>query len=128
MLYFSWVMWVLICFFRWSRRPNFLPQVEHANGLTPEWILLCLVNSSFRVKVLLHVSHLNGRSPVCVRIWLLSWPLFENLATSQCGHLNFFGLSFLELIIFDFASSANTLAYSCSRIAFGNVSKGFISE
>lgn len=43
----------------------------------------------------------------------LSWPLFEK-ATSQCGHLNFFGRCLRAVIIFTWASSANTRAYSCS--------------
>lgn len=48
-----------------------------------------------------------------MRMCPLSWPLLEN-ATSQCGHLNFFGRCFLAVIIFTCASSANTRAYSCS--------------
>lgn len=51
--------------------------------------------------------------PVWIRMCPLSCPLLEK-ATSQCGHLNFFGRCFLAVIIFTWASSASTRAYSCS--------------
>lgn len=145
----------LVCFFKWSRRPNRLPHVWHGNGRWPVWMRLCRVNSSLRVNVLPQFgsSHLNGpawvdmqienrkrqqlkdkfnailisfikvfacrqiylRSPVWIRMWPFNCPLLEN-ATSQCGHLNFFGRCFRAVIAFTWASSARTRAYSCSMV------------
>lgn len=114
-----------VCFLRWSRRPNRLPQVWHGNGRWPVWMRLCLVSSSFRVNVLPQFasSHLNGRSPVWMRICPFNWPLFEN-ATSQWGHLNFFGRCLRAVIAFTCASSASTRAYSCSMVNGSTATNG----
>lgn len=63
----------------------------------------------------LNRSFKNSNLPVCILMCPFNCPLFEK-ATSQCGHLNFFGLCLRAFIAFVLASSAIILAYSCSII------------
>lgn len=68
--YGSRISWVLVCFFRWSLRPNRLPQTTQEWGRTPVWIRLCRVSSSFLVNDFPQdsTSHLNGLSPVTMKM------------------------------------------------------------
>lgn len=118
-----------MCFFRWSRRPNRLPQVWHGNGRCPVWIRLCLVNSSFLVKVLpqFDSSHLNGLSPTRKKTTkFIVINLFKAEKFETISIIFFSKTTSMRLILFELKlTSMNTnMSFKLAIIRESNIAMG----
>lgn len=72
------LLWVLMCFDRWSDLINFFKHSGHWNLFSPVWVRRCLWSSSERVKRFPQKSHwqTNGLSPACHLKCALKWDVF----------------------------------------------------
>jgi len=51
--------WLMRCFLRWSDCANLLPQISHANGLSPVWPRMCFFRLPASVNARKHTMHSN---------------------------------------------------------------------